>query len=151
MVRVNCGSVLLLLAVTEVHPALADFRVTPTALPGTVSDIPHVDPGDTPHVLTKSAAKQRPHSIITVIGRSDAASGRAAVGVADGFGAGVPLAFACRQIVPKTITVVYGRNVDPATPVNWMGGRPWAAVLRDAIQPAGLTLVPHGTTVEIRK
>ncbi len=71
--------------------------------------------------------------------------------MAEGFGAGVPLAFACRQIVPKTITVVYGREVDPATPVNWMGGRPWAAVLRDAIQPAGLTLAPHGTTVEIRK
>jgi len=142
---------LLLLALAEAHPALADFRVSTSTPPGTVSDIPHVDPGDTPRILTGSTAKRHSHSIMSVIGHTDAARDRSAGGMVEGFGAGVPLAFACRQIVPKTITVVYGREVDPATPVNWMGGRPWAAVLRDAIQPAGLTLVPHGTTVEIRK
>ena len=60
--------------------------------------------------------------------------------MAYGFGNGVPLAFACRQIVPPAVTVTYGPGVDPAAPVIWKGGDTWNHVLRETVKPLGLTL-----------
>ena len=60
--------------------------------------------------------------------------------MAYGFGNSVPLAFACRQIVPPAVKVTYGPGVNPAVPVNWKGGDTWNHVLRDSIKPLGLSL-----------
>lgn len=133
------------------QPALADFRLSGPDGPGIVSDAPHVDAGDRPQIPAISTPKWRPHSITNVTGHLGARSEAQGSTVVRGFGDGVPLAFACRQIVPNTIRVVYGRGVDQQTAVTWQGGRAWAAVLRDALQPAGLHLVPHGSTVAITK
>jgi len=61
--------------------------------------------------------------------------------IARGFGNQVPLSFAVRQIVPRDVKVHFGKDVDPATAVDWKGGRPWNAVLWSAIHPLGLHLV----------
>jgi len=60
--------------------------------------------------------------------------------MAYGFGNSIPLAFACRQIVPQAVKVSYGPGVNPAAPVNWEGGDTWNHVLRDSIKPLGLSL-----------
>jgi hypothetical protein len=60
--------------------------------------------------------------------------------MAYGFGNSVPLAFACRQIVPPAVKVTYGPGVNPASPVSWKGGDTWNHVLRDSIKPLGLSL-----------
>ena len=60
--------------------------------------------------------------------------------MAYGFGNSVPLAFACRQIVPPAVKVTYGPGVNPSAPVNWKGGDTWNRVLRDSIKPLGLSL-----------
>lgn len=71
--------------------------------------------------------------------------------MAYGFGESVPLAFACRQIVPKAVKVTYGPGADRAALVNWKGGDTWNRVLRDAVQPLGLHLVMTTMAVEIRR
>lgn len=60
--------------------------------------------------------------------------------MAYGFGNKIPLAFACRQIVPPAVKVTYGAGVDPATLVTWKGGDTWNHVLRDTVKPLGLRL-----------
>lgn len=65
-----------------------------------------------------------------------------AIPVAQGFGEGVPLRFALRQIVPARARVELADGVDPDLPVDWRGGRRWDRVLADAVAPLGLRLVP---------
>lgn len=60
--------------------------------------------------------------------------------IAYGFGNGIPLAFACRQIVPRAVKVSYGPGVDQTAPVTWKGGDTWNHVLRDSVEPLGLNL-----------
>ena len=60
--------------------------------------------------------------------------------MAYGFGKGVPLAFACRQIVPNAVQITYGPGADQAALVNWKGGDTWNHVLRDTVKPLGLQL-----------
>jgi hypothetical protein len=69
---------------------------------------------------------------------------------ADGFGDQVPLAFACRQIIPPAVKVTLGPGADPKALVNWKGGDTWNRVLRDAVKPLGLHLVMTTMAVEIR-
>jgi hypothetical protein len=71
--------------------------------------------------------------------------------MAYGFGKGVPLAFACRQIVPNAVRITYGPGADQAALVNWKGGDTWNHVLRDAVRPLGLHLVMTTMAVEIRR
>ena len=71
--------------------------------------------------------------------------------MAYGFGKGVTLAFACRQIVPNAVRITYGPGADQAALVNWKGGDTWNHVLRDAVQPLGLHLVMTTMAVEIRR
>ena len=71
--------------------------------------------------------------------------------MAYGFGSNVPLAFACRQIVPRAVKVTYGPGADGAALVSWKGGDTWNHVLRDAVQPLGLHLVMTTMAVEIRR
>jgi hypothetical protein len=68
-----------------------------------------------------------------------------------GFGNSVPLAFACRQIVPKAVKVRYGAGVRLDAPVTWKGGDTWNHVLRDAVAPLGWHLRMSYMAVEIDK
>lgn len=68
-----------------------------------------------------------------------------------GFGKSVPLAFACRQIVPRAVKITYGPGADQTALVDWKGGDTWNRVLRDAVQPLGLHLVMTTMAVEIRR
>ena len=144
------GTILLFIASIGVHPALADFRIATDPQAATVSDTPHIGLGDYPRHLGSKVIRMRrspmPHDAVQAVLREPAK-----IGLVEGFGAAVPLSFACRQVVPRFISVTFAPDVDPETPVNWTGGRPWAAVMRDALEPIGLTIVPHGSTIEIRK
>lgn len=71
--------------------------------------------------------------------------------MAYGFGKGVPLSFACRQIVPSAVRITYGPGADRTTLVDWKGGDTWNRVLRDAVQRLGLHLVMTTMAVEIRR
>jgi hypothetical protein len=70
--------------------------------------------------------------------------------MAYGFGDNVPLAFACRQIVPPAVKVTYGPGADPQMLVSWKGGKTWNRVLRDTVKPLRLRLVMTHMAVEIR-
>ena len=69
--------------------------------------------------------------------------------VAQGFGRRVPLAFAVRQIVPPSVRVTYGPDVDTSAPVDWTGGAPWDQVLRAAVEPLGLRFIADRGTAEL--
>lgn len=69
--------------------------------------------------------------------------------VAQGFGRSVSLRFAVQQIVPPAVTVRFGVDVDPASPVTWSGGQPWNRVLAAAVQPLGLRIVTGASSVLI--
>lgn len=71
--------------------------------------------------------------------------------VAEGFGDQVPLRFAVRQIVPRSVKVTYGPGADPKAAVDWKGGQGWNRVLFRAVKPLGLRLVMTRMAVEIRK
>jgi len=71
--------------------------------------------------------------------------------IAVGFGRSVPLSFAVRQIVPRTIQVRYGASADTDAPVDWQGDREWRLVLQDALRPLGLKLSLRGATAVISK
>lgn len=68
-----------------------------------------------------------------------------------GFGDQIPLAFACRQIVPPGIRVTYGPGADPKALVSWKGGSAWSHVLSAAVRPLGLHLMITRTAIEIRR
>ena len=54
----------------------------------------------------------------------------------------MPLDFATRQIVPKTIKVTFGNGVDAdEVIIDWRGGQAWPDVLRSALRPAGLQAI----------
>ena len=57
--------------------------------------------------------------------------------LAEGFGNGVPLSFAARQIVPRGVSIRLGPGVDADAPVTWTGGSPWNQVLATAVAPLG--------------
>jgi hypothetical protein len=65
---------------------------------------------------------------------------RAAVpdGPIEGFGSGLPLGQAIDDIVPGGLNIVISNNVDPATLIDWEGGKSWKASLKTALSRAGL-------------
>jgi len=72
-----------------------------------------------------------------------------AIPIANGFGRQVPLAFAARQIVPAGVKTAFGPDVDQSELVDWTGGGPWVAVLRNAVQPLGLHVTVRSMAVAI--
>jgi len=125
--------------------AHADFSIVSTD-PGAAPPRP---PNTEPiQPATPEAPAARPSS---TEGKSGKTTKPNAIGIAKGFGAHVPLAFAVRQIVPPQIKVTYGPGTDQNAPVDWKGGRKWAAVLRDAVHPLGLKLSLHPNAVAIRQ
>jgi hypothetical protein len=118
----------------------ADFVITgqpPTELPAQIQ---------TP-VRTPNRAPARPEAAAAP-SQTPAPS---AFKTVQGFGEQVPLSFAVKQIVPKTVKVYYGPGVDPAALVDWKGGQPWNDALRAAVKPLGLRLVMTATMVEIKR
>ena len=119
--------------------ARAEF-VVKTAQPARVSDaVPQPAPITSAEPNTESQAEAKP--------KPD----KPRFKMAYGFGKRVPLAFACRQIVPNAVKITYGPGADRAALVNWKGGDTWNHVLRDAVQPLGLHLVMTTMEVEIRR
>ena len=119
--------------------ARAEF-VVKTAQPARVSDaVPQPAPITSAEPNTESQAEAQP--------KPD----KPRFKMAYGFGKSVPLAFACRQIVPNAVQITYGPGADQAVLVDWKGGDTWNHVLRDAVEPLGLHLVMTTMAVEIRR
>jgi hypothetical protein len=143
------NTVLILLLATLATAAVctsaeADFVVTNAPPPAAainnpsrpVAMAPIVDPGD----ARSSSAPTKPEGPATIHWKT-----------AHGFGDNVPLAFACRQIVPPPVKVTFGPGANPQMLVSWKGGDTWNNVLHDAVKPIGLRLVMTYMAVEIRK
>ena len=128
-----------LVSLTMAGHARAEF-VVKTAQPARVSDaVPQPAPITSAEPNAESQAEAQP--------KPD----KPRFKMAFGFGKSVPLAFACRQIVPNAVKITYGPGADQAALVNWKGGDTWNHVLRDAVQPLGLHLVMTTMEVEIRR
>jgi len=69
--------------------------------------------------------------------------------IAHGFGNGVPLFFAVKQVVPSMFRVIYRNGVDQDLNVTWSGGLPWTQALGTALGRHGLHMVLVGRTVTI--
>jgi hypothetical protein len=128
-----------LLSLTMAGHALAEF-VVKTAQPARVSDaVPQPGPITPAEPNTESHAEAQP--------KPD----KPRFKMVFGFGKSVPLAFACRQIVPDAVKITYGPGADQAALVDWNGGGTWNHVLRGAVEPLGLHLVMTTMAVEIRR
>ncbi len=110
------------LAFSTSLPARADFQIGQTA-------------AEPPIVLGSPTAAALPLRTYRAPWPRVAAPGFT---VARGFGQGIPLRFAARQIVPAAITVRYAPGVDLDAAVDWTGDAPWNRVLLAAVQPLGL-------------
>lgn len=140
------------------HAALAIFALFAAAPPARADfSIVSTDPSAAP-TRPPTSEPLRPTAPEAPAARRTSTEGKPATtpkphafGIAKGFGAHVPLAFAVRQIVPHQIKVTYGPGADKSAPVDWKGGRKWAAVLRDAVHPLGLKLSLHPNAVAIRQ
>lgn len=120
------------LATTMHRPARADFRLqtgNQTSFPA--APVVASETGEEP-----AAEPVRP-------------AARSRFNVAYGFGNEVPLSFAVRQIVPSTVTVRFGKTVDPSAIVSWKGDAPWNRVLAAAVRPLGLQITTSATSVLI--
>ena len=69
--------------------------------------------------------------------------------IAHGFGNGVPLFFAVKQMVPSMFHVIYRTGVDQDQLTSWAGGRPWEQALWLALRAHGLRMAVVGRTVTI--
>lgn len=78
-----------------------------------------------------------------------ASTAQARAGLAEGFGKNVPLKVALLQILPPTLTAQFSQGVDAEQTVDWSGGKPWQAVLRDVVQPLHLHATVGASTVRI--
>ncbi len=115
-----------MLGIVAASPAWADFRFQaatpyPTASPATPAPVPD---------------GTRPESPFKI---------------AHGFGRDVPLDFAARQIVPRGVTVSFGKGVDPSSTISWKGEAPWNRVLAAAVRPLHLRIITGATTVLIAR
>ncbi len=66
-----------------------------------------------------------------------------------GFGNGIPLVLALREIVPPQYAYSFDPSVDQGALVTWNGGKPWNVALADAVKPLDLGLEISGRTIRI--
>ena len=125
-------------------PAVADFQLQPTPFPPSEPTQPIHDKALSDAAQGNDPARPDPprHVVSPAAPRFKAAAG---------FGQGVPLAFAARQIVPSALAVRFGAGVDPDSAVDWTGGAPWNRVLAAAIAPLGLRLTVGATSALISR
>jgi hypothetical protein len=124
---------LVLAALAIISPARADFVLVSTSRAGAAAGEP-ASPPSAPIGAVKARHKAR------------GATSEPAVA---GFGDHVPLSFAIRQIVPPRFQVAFGESVNRDSPIDWKGGKPWRATLRDAISPLRLSVAVTGARVTI--
>ena len=103
-----------------------------------------------PDALAERARLARAYWLRTHRGPAvPASTGQVRAGIADGFGKDVPLKVALLQILPPTLTAQFSQGVDAEQVVDWSGGKPWQAVLRDVVQPLHLCATVSGSVVRI--
>lgn len=71
--------------------------------------------------------------------------------IVDGFGRDLPVDTVAAQIVPSTFRVEFAADVDRKAMASWKGGKPWRAVLAEALQPLGLSFSESAGAVTIGK
>jgi hypothetical protein len=154
------------LAVALAHavPALADFSLEGAASPPAASPAtpqaakPATAAPAAPRPLTSAGAAANPAPIkvaeIPSVAKVPtpaapapvAVRPAAAAGVVEGFGSGIPLAIALRQIVPAGYEIRYDAGVRNGRAVDWTGGRPWRDVMGATLAQAG-----YGHRIEDRQ
>ncbi len=70
--------------------------------------------------------------------------------VIEGFGKGMPMVLALRQIVPPTYRFSFDPAVNPGQRVSWQGGKPWSQIVTDIAASQGLKAEIAGNVVAIR-
>lgn len=68
-----------------------------------------------------------------------------------GFGDGIAVGSAARQIAPQGTDVKFAEGVDTSTPISWTSATDWKAALSDAVSKKGLKAVYSDTGVTIEK
>lgn len=68
-----------------------------------------------------------------------------------GFGEGIPVGSAARQIAPKEFDVKFGAGVDEKAPISWSNAPDWQSALSSAVAKKGLKATVSGNTVTIEK
>jgi hypothetical protein len=68
-----------------------------------------------------------------------------------GFGEGIPVGSAARQIAPPEFEVKFGAGVDEKAPISWSNAADWQSALSSAVAKKGLKATVSGTTVTIEK
>jgi hypothetical protein len=71
--------------------------------------------------------------------------------VVEGFGSGLPMVMALRQIVPAHYRFSFGPGVDPGQRVDWQGGKLWSQIVQDVAQSKGLQTEIAGNVVAVRR
>ena len=71
--------------------------------------------------------------------------------VIEGFGSDMPLALALSQIVPPRYAFAFGLGVNPGARISWDGGKPWNAVLDDALSALEYSYEVQGRKVLVKK
>jgi len=135
--------ILLITTAFLTQPAHAGFNVISESNQGTTSSL-------TKQPEVRKTIKRRSPKITVQKKTKSVHSKQVAVKpVAVGFGNAVPLEFALRQIIPRSIAVSFDPRVDVSTPVNWQGGREWMAVLEDTLKSVDLKAKLQGTELII--
>jgi hypothetical protein len=109
---------------TFAQPQFVDFRLEGAPPPAPIVQ-PQVSPGSVQQTDLRTPIPLQPAAPLRVI-------------IARGFGNDVPLDFAVRQVVPRSIHVEYADTVDRQLRVSWQGGKPWRVVLNGLVAPSGL-------------
>lgn len=68
-----------------------------------------------------------------------------------GFGEGIPVGSAARQITPQEYEVKFGAGVDEKAPISWSNASDWQTALSSAVSKKGLKATVSGNTVTIEK
>lgn len=71
--------------------------------------------------------------------------------VVQGFGSGIPMVMALRQIVPPTYRFSFDPGVDPGQRISWTGNKPWSQVVEDMAASQGLKSEIAGNVIAFRK
>ena len=85
-------------------------------------------------------------ALIAALGLSHAAFAEYA-----GFGEGIPVGSAARQIAPQEFDVKFGEGVDQKAPISWSSSPDWQSALSSAVAKKGLKATVVGNTVTIEK
>lgn len=129
--------------------------VAPSA-PVTASDILNPMTTERPGNLASRTPMRTPEPIVETIldtpQHTDAVSAAPSDdAMVEGFGSGLPMVMALRQIVPPHYRFSFGPGVDPGQRVDWQGGKLWSQIVQDVAQSKGLQAEIAGNVVAVRR